>query len=338
MKTFLYISRVRNTFSVPIIRKICTNRFQNSIPMMQLGFASAILPDLSLEQVFDIAAKIGYQCVEVMCWPLGKANRRYAGVTHIDLDQLKDVQHTEIVSLTQQKGINISALGYYPNPMDADEEKAAFYQNHLKKLIRAANELGIGQINTFIGRDQLMNEEKNLEKFEKIWTPLVKYAEEQQVKIGIENCPMYFTYDEWPKGQNLAYSPALWRKMFERIPSAFLGLNYDPSHLLWMQMDYLLPIYEFAERIFHVHIKDAKLHREKLNQVGVLANPLEFHTPKLPGLGDIQWGHYLSALHDVGYQGAVCVEVEDKAYEGSLEHRKLALVQSFNYLKQFFPL
>lgn len=306
--------------------------------MHQLGFASAILPDLTFEEVVKFATKTGYQCVEVMCWPMGKASRRYAGVTHIDLDAFDITQEKEIHAILERENITISALGYYPNPMDSDNEKATFYQNHIKKLMDVSSKLNVGKINTFIGRDQLLNEEENLKKFEEIWTPIIQYAEDKNVQVGIENCPMYFTYDEWPKGQNLAYSPAIWERMFEMIPSKNLGLNYDPSHLLWMQMDYLKPIYDFADRIFHVHIKDAKLHKDKLNKVGVLANPLEFHTPKLPGLGDIKWGHYLSALHDVGYTGPICVEVEDKAFEGSLENRQKALIQSFNYLKQFFPI
>ncbi len=306
--------------------------------MLQLGFASAILPDLNFDEMIHFASKTGYQCVEVMCWPVGKANRRYAGVTHLDLDTFTAETEKSIHTTLKKESVTISALGYYPNPMDTDEEKATFYQNHIKKLIEVSHQLGVNKINTFIGRDQLLNEEKNLEKFEKLWTPIIKYAEDKKVQVGIENCPMYFTYDEWPKGQNLAYSPAIWEEMFKRIPSTSLGLNYDPSHLLWMQMDYLKPIYDFADRIFHVHIKDAKLHKDKLNKVGILANPLEFHTPKLPGLGDINWGSYLSALLDVGYKGPVCVEVEDKAFEGSLENRKRALIQSFNFLKQFFPL
>jgi len=163
----------------------------------------------------------------------------------------------------------------------------------------------------------------------------VEFAADHGIRIGIENCPMYFTRDEWPAGKNLAFSPNIWRKMFELIPSPHFGLNYDPSHLLWMQMDYLKPMYEFRERLVHVHVKDAKVYPEKLNEVGILAHPLEFHAPKLPGLGDIDWGAFFSALHDVRYEGPVCVEVEDKAYEGSLEDRKTALVQCRNYLRQF---
>lgn len=303
--------------------------------MMKLGFVSAILPDLSFEEVIDFAAENGFAYVEVMCWPEGKADRRYAGVTHIDVSSLDETRADEINAYLDLKGVKISGLGYYPNPMHHDDEKSHFFLSHLAKVIRAANMLGLNQVNTFVGRDQEKNLEENMEKFRQVWPPIIQYAEDNGVNIGIENCPMYFTYNEWPAGQNIAYAPAIWRQMYEIIPSTNFGLNYDPSHLLWMQMNYLRPIYEFRERILHVHIKDAKVYPEKLDDMGILATPLSFHSPKLPGLGDINWGAYFSALNDIGYNGPVCIEVEDKAYEGSLENRKLALIQSRDYLRQW---
>ncbi|MEM6632355.1 MAG: sugar phosphate isomerase/epimerase family protein [Bacteroidota bacterium] len=302
---------------------------------MQLGFVSAILPDQDFETVIDFAAEHDYAFVEVMCWPKGKAERRYAGVTHIDVADLSEDRIAHLHSYLQERKVGISGLGYYPNPMDADAEKAQVYLDHLKTLIQGAKRLGIGTVNTFIGREQHKSVEENLDKFAEVWPPIIQYAEDYGIRIGIENCPMYFTLDEWPEGKNLAYSPAIWRQMFEIVPSPNFGLNYDPSHLLWMQMDYIKPIYEFADRLVHVHVKDAKVYPDKLNEVGILAHPLQFHSPKLPGLGDIDWGAFFSALHDVRYKGPVCVEVEDKAFEGSQEGRQQALVQSRNYLKQF---
>jgi len=306
--------------------------------MIKLGFVSAILADQTFEKVMSFAAKTGYSCVEIMCWPVGKAERRYAGVTHIDVANLSKKGIDEIHGLLEQKGVTISGLGYYPNPLEANKKNASRYVTHIKKVIDAARRLGLKNINTFIGRDHLSSVEDNFKRFKKVWPGIVKYAEKRGVKIGIENCPMFFTDDEWPGGKNLASSPAIWRRMFEEIPSDNFGLNYDPSHLVWQFMDYIKPIYEFKERIFHVHIKDAKLMREKLNDVGILATPLSFHSPKLPGLGDVDWGKFFSALTDIGYDGAACVEVEDRSYEGSLQMRKRSLIQSREYLKQFLAL
>ena len=306
--------------------------------MIKLGFVSAILADQTFEEVISFAAQAGYSCVEIMCWPMGKAERRYAGVTHIDVADLSKKKIDEIHNTLEQKNVTISGLGYYPNPLEADKKNAGRYVTHIKKVIDAAQRLGLENVNTFIGRDHLSSVEDNFKRFRKVWPGIVKYAEKRGVMIGIENCPMFFTNDEWPGGKNLASSPAIWRRMFEEIPSDNFGLNYDPSHLVWQFMDYIKPIYEFKERIFHVHIKDAKLMREKLNDVGILATPLSFHSPKLPGLGDVDWGKFFSALTDIGYDGAACVEVEDRSYEGSLQMRKRSLIQSREYLKQFLAL
>jgi sugar phosphate isomerase/epimerase len=302
---------------------------------MKLGFVSAILPELSLEEVIGFAAAERFDCVELMCWPVGKAERRYAGVTHVNASDFRADDARRINDLLAAKGVEISGLGYYPNPLAPDEAEAQVSVDHIKKVIQAAALLGVNQMNTFIGRDWTRSVEDNWPRFLEVWPPLVQFAEAQGVRIGIENCPMFFTEDEWPGGKNLAYAPAIWRRMFEAIPSPNLGLNYDPSHLAWLMIDYLKPLWEFGERIYHVHAKDVRLDRHHLDEVGILATPLEFHTPKLPGLGEIDWGRFFSVLSDVGYEGPVCIEVEDRAYEGSLARRKAALIQSARYLRAF---
>jgi len=190
-------------------------------------------------------------------------------------------------------------------------------------------------VNTFIGRDPALTVDENWPRMLEVWRPLLALAEDQGVTICIENCPMYFTRDEWPGGKNLATSPAIWRRLFADLPSPNLGLNYDPSHMVWQGMDPVAPIAEFGARIHHLHAKDARLDRARLNEVGILAHPLAFHTPKLPGLGDVPWGALFAALTDAGFDGPVCVEVEDRAYEGSLARRHAALDQSRAYLRQF---
>jgi sugar phosphate isomerase/epimerase len=144
---------------------------------------------------------------------------------------------------------------------------------------------------------------------------------------------MLFSHDEWPGGTNLATTPAIWRELFAKVPSPLLGLNFDPSHLLWLHIDYARCIHEFGTRLVHVHAKDTRIDPDKLYQQGIMG--LGWHAPKLPGLGDVDWGRFFSALNDVGYHGPVCIEVEDRAYEGSLADRKRALRQSKRYLEQF---
>lgn len=304
---------------------------------MQLGFVSAILPEATLEDVFATAARLKYDCVELMCWPPGVAERRYAGVTHVDVSQCDDKGARQILDLVERYGVSISGLGYYPNPLSPDPEEGKAAAEHLRKVMEASATLGIGQVNTFIGRNPQTSVAENWQPFLDRWGPLIEHAEQFKVKIGIENCPMYFTRDEWPGGKNLAISPAIWRRMFAEIPSACFGLNYDPSHLVWMQMDCVAPLIEFTDRIFHVHAKDVRIDRARLNDVGILAHPLEYHLPKLPGLGEVDWGRFFAVLGESGYRGPVCVEVEDRAYEETRESRELALRQCCTFLRNYIP-
>ena len=302
---------------------------------MKLGFVSAILDGWNFEGMVDTAAELGYRCVEVACWPCGKAERRYAGVSHIDVDALDDEKISYIHRYTAERGVEISALAFYPNTLDPDPDKRAANVAHLKKVISASHRLGVNLVTTFIGRDQSRSVEENLDIMCQVWPPILKLAEEQGVRIAIENCPMLFGRDQWPGGQNLMTTPAIWRRVFELLPSPNLGINYDPSHFVWQMMDYIQPLYEFRDKIFHVHYKDIKLYPEKLRQVGTMAYPLDYMSPKLPGLGDVDWGRYVSALTDIGYDGCTCIEVEDRAFEGSREKVLDSLRLSKRYMEQF---
>jgi len=298
---------------------------------MQLGFVTAILPDLGFDEVLRFAAEEKFDQVEVMCWPIGKAERKYAGVTHIDASGITQAAADDINALCQRHGVGISGLGYYPNILSADAEEGRVATEHLKKVIQAARLLGLRNVNTFIGADHRANADDNFARFQKVWPDLIRFAEDHTILIGIENCPMLFSWDEWPAGKNMAYSPAVWRRMFEAIPSRNFGLNYDPSHMILQMMDYVQPIYEFADRIFHAHAKDMKLDRQKLNDRGVLG--LGWSTPKIPGLGSIDWSAWVSALTDIGYHGAVSIEVEDDSFRDTLEARKRSLRISRNVLR-----
>jgi len=302
---------------------------------MRLGFVSAILPEPSLEEVMHFAADEGFECVELMCWPVGKAERRYAGVTHVDVAELSVDRVRTIQTLCTETGVQISGLGYYPNVLSPDKEEATACTAHLRKVFEASAKLGVGLVNTFIGRDWTRSVEANWPDMLALWKDLTAHAASLGVRIGIENCPMLFTSDEWPGGKNLATSPRIWRRLFEDLDADNIGLNFDPSHFVWQEMDYVAAMREFGSRFFHVHAKDARVDRTRLAEVGILATPLEYHTPKLPGLGDVNWGAFFSALTDAGYDGPVCIEVEDRAYEATLETRKAALRQSARYLRQF---
>lgn len=302
---------------------------------MKLGLISAILDKSNFEEMIDIVSKYGIECVEVACWPAGKAERRYAGVSHIDTENLTKEKADYYLKYAQNKGVTLSALAFYPNPLDEDLAKRAVAIKHLYSVIDAAKLLGINLVTTFLGRMPSKTVTENLVEVKKVWTPILTYAAEKEVRIGIENCPMFFTEDEWPGGQNLMTTPANFRKVFELLDSDYLGLNYDPSHFVWQQIDYIQPLYEFKDKIFHIHFKDIKIFKEKLQEVGIMGMPLDYMKPKLPGLGDVDWGSYVSALTDIDYEGYACIEIEDKAFEKDYEDVKRSIKQSADYLRNF---
>ncbi len=302
---------------------------------MKLGFVSAILPDLSLEQVLQFAKTEQFACVELMCWPVGKAERKFAGVTHVDVSGFNQAQADDVWAKAHEHGVGISGLGYYPNPLDPDPEVAKKSVDHLKKVILAAEKLGLKIVNSFVGRDWTKTLDENWPRFLKTWKPLIKFAEDHDIKIGIENCPMFFTRDEWPGGKNLAVSPAIWRRMFSDLPSDHFGLNYDPSHFILQFMDPASPLVEFKDKLFHLHAKDVRIRWERMNDVGIFAYPLEWHEPRIPGYGDIDWARYLAAVQAVGYEGPVCIEVEDGTFGSTLEGRQRALKVARNVLAPF---
>lgn len=299
---------------------------------MQLGFVSALLGDLNFEEVLRHAADIGYDCVEVMCWPPGGPDRKYGGVMHIDVTDFSQAHADDTRALCEKYGVQISALGYYGIPLSHEPDQARIACEHLPKVMDAAVKLGLPGINTFVGADHTLNLDDNFAKFKQVWPGLIKQAEERNLRVGIENCPMLYERT-WPFGLNLARTPAIWRQMFEIIPSPHFGLNYDPSHLVMQLIDPIVPIREFGARIFHSHAKDMRVERDKLNDVGSLVPPMDRCAAKIPGLGDVDWGKFIGALSDVGFDGPVCVEVEDHAFEGSLERRIQSLRISHNVLR-----
>ena len=305
--------------------------------MMKFGLLTAILDGWSFEEVVDIASEMGFKCLEVACWPAGKAERRYAGVSHIDAERVceDDAYAKYVLDLVASKGLEISSLAFYPNVLDANKEKADAAIAHLKALIKASAKLGVNMVTTFIGRDQYKTVEENIELFKAVWPELIALAEENGVKVAIENCPMLFGADQWPGGQNLMCNPMMYKKLFEIIPSPNFGLNFDPSHYVWQGLDYLKTVYDFSDRIFHIHFKDIKLYPDKLRECGVLAYPLDYMSPKIPGLGDVNWSAFVSALNDIRFDGCAVIEVEDKAFEGSREDILNSIRLSKRYLDNF---
>jgi sugar phosphate isomerase/epimerase len=284
---------------------------------VRLGLLTAAFPELTLGQVCAWAESARFETLEVACWPAaGNERRRYGGVCHLDVDAFDPDDVSRIV---EGHELEISALAYYPNNLHPDDAVREQANAHLRKVIDAAQRLGVETVCTFVGNDKDRPLAENLERFRRIWPALVDHAGERGVRIAIENCPMIFSPDDWPGGHNLAWSPAIWDALFDAIPAAHFGLNLDPSHLVWLMIDYERAVYDYADRIFHTHAKDLEIRRDGLYRHGTLSAGIGWQVPRLPGLGEIDWSRFVAALYGAGYDGVLSVEHEDRRFEGSVE-------------------
>ena len=305
---------------------------------MKLGLLTAPFGETPLTEVADWAAANGFRTLEVACWPrAGGETRRYAGTSHIDVVDLSQAKAQEIVGDIAGRGVDISALGYYPNPLHPDPQHRAEVQQHLRAVISAAALMEVPVVNTFIGNDKTRTPSENFAQFRREWPTLVSHAAERGVRIAIENCPMIFSEDEWPGGNNLAHSPAVWRDMFEAIPGDTLGLNFDPSHLVWQMIDCERALEEFGKKIYYVQAKDVEIDRNGLYQHGTSSSGIGWQRPRLPGLGEVNWPRFFAALYRTGYDGAVTVEHEDRQFEATDELVKAGFLLARNTLAPFLP-
>jgi sugar phosphate isomerase/epimerase len=304
---------------------------------MRLGFLTAPFPETPLSEVADWAAAADFDSLEIACWPRTTgATRRYAGTSHIDVANLSDGQAKEIVDEVEGKGLKISGLGYYPNPLHPDEETRRAAIDHIKKVIEACRKMGVPYMNTFMGGDQRKNLDENWNDALRIWPEIVDHARDNGVKVTIENCPMIFSHDEWPGGHNIAWSPYIWRRIIEQWGST-VGLNYDPSHLVWLMIDQGRFIREFGAHIFHFQAKDVQIDRDGLYERGSMSVGIGWQIPRLPGLGDADWGEIFSNLYRVGYDGDCIIEHEDRRFEGTDELIKRGFLLARNILRPYIP-
>lgn len=304
----------------------------------QLGLMSAIVPGMTGEQVADLTVAAGGKNVEACAWPAGSGvERRYSGVTHLHVvDGMTPGEAQDEVGKMTSAGVNVSSVAYYPNVMSADPDEAEAAKAWLRTLIEFADVSGVGMVTTFVGRRPDLDDYTNWLLFQAIWPDLVKFAADHGVTIGIENCPMYFTRDQWPGGLNLASTPAAWDRMFNIVDSVNFGLNFDPAHLVWQMIDIIAAIRKYGVKFVHAHLKAVVLNAALLATVGIRAHPLEYHTPVLPGPEDgMDWPGIFAAFDEVGYGGVAVLEVEDKRYEDTVAHRVEAVHSGLNYLAQF---
>lgn len=302
---------------------------------MKLGLLTAPFPDTDLMDVADWTSSVGMEALEIACWPASSGDaRRYAGTSHIDVNDLSAARASEINDALASKGIAVSALGYYPNPLHSDAAHRDEVINHLKKVISAASTMNVRIVNTFVGGDKDLNVDDNWERALKIFPEIVAHARDNGVTLAFENCPMIFSYDEWPAGHNIAYSPRIWRRIFDEWGDD-VGMNYDPSHLVWQMIDQTRFIREFGSRIVHAHAKDLMIDRDGLYENGIMSVGMGWQIPRMPGLGDVSWGDVFSALYREGYDGSMIIEHEDRNFEATEELVKKGFLIARDILRPY---
>ncbi len=302
---------------------------------MKLGFLTAPFPDTPLMEVADWAGSVGFETLEIACWPRSEGpTRRYAGTSHIDVADLSSDQGQEIVAELAEKDIEISGLGFYPNPLHPDLAHRKSAIEHLKKVIVAAGKMGVPVVNTFCGGDASKHVDANWEVALEVWPSIVDHARGNGVKLTFENCPMIFSHDEWPGGHNIAWSPYIWRRIIETWGDT-VGLNYDPSHLVWLMIDQTRFIKEFGPSIFHMQAKDVMIDKDGLYERGTFSSGIGWQIPRMPGLGDVDWSEIFSGLYRAGYDGPIIIEHEDRQFEGTDELVKRGFLLARDVLRPY---
>lgn len=293
---------------------------------MKLGLLTACFPQLELTEVADRAAAVGFEALEVAVWPRD-ASRPFVA-SHLDVARLDPAGADRVRSSLADKGLEISALAYYENNLDADLDTRASVHDHLRRCVDAAVLLGCSRVGTFIGRHLGLSLLENLRLGEEVLPPLVAHAEERGVELVIENCPMEGWHPDLCPA-NLAYSPELWEWMFD----LGLFLNFDPSHLVWLGIDPATALAPHVGRVRHVQAKDTQVDRAARNRYGCFGRIQGKASPwdtgwwryRVPGRGEVDWRQVIDVLDEGGFQGVVSVEHEDPVWGGSVERTQQGL-------------
>jgi sugar phosphate isomerase/epimerase len=302
---------------------------------VKLGILTAPFADTGLMEVAGWAASAGFEALEIACWPSASGEkRRYAGTSHVAVENMTASRASEIMGGISGKGLSVSGLGYYPNPLHGDAAHRDMVIGHLKKVITAAGLMQVKVVNTFVGGDRTLTLDQNWARAAEIFPDIVAHAKDSGVTLAFENCPMIFSPDEWPGGHNIAYAPKIWRRIFEAFGDA-VGMNYDPSHLVWQMIDNARFIREFGGRFVHVHAKDMMIDQDGLYENGIMSLGMGWQVPRMPGLGEVKWAEIFAGLYRAGYDGPVIIEHEDKNFEGSDEKVKRGFLLAKDVLRPF---
>jgi sugar phosphate isomerase/epimerase len=306
---------------------------------MKIGFLTACLPKMPLEELVKFASENGFKTLELAAWPV-QSDRDYQA-RQIDAAKFSVEDAKRVNELFAAHNIEISAMAYYDNNLHPDLKQREQYHSHLKKVIDTASLLNVKLVGTFVGARPDLSPTENMKEIGVVFRELTKYAADKNVSLMIENCPM----ENWVKfglPGNYAYSPELWSALFNEVNADNFGLNIDPSHLYWLGIDYTGIIKDFKTKIFHAHAKDTEILLEGKNQYGLFGrqiNPIPWKSGwwryRMPGLGSINWKKFISTLQENGYDNVLSIEHEDPVWEGSVEKVQTGLKLGIKHLSQF---
>ena len=271
---------------------------------MKLGYLTPLTP-----QTIANARQLGYDAIEVGA---GWLTQPTLGQLERDLPALR--------SLLAQQQISINSVAIYGGTVEAPAQEAIAYYQRAIVLARA---LGCAVVSGMTGRDNGRTVDENLPLFVERFGPISRIAADHGVCIAFEPWPGSVLGHGPYRWTNMATTPELWDKLFAAVPSAALGLEYDPSHLIWQGIDHLQVIRDYGSRIAHVHAKDIVMEQAMLKRVGVHGRG--WWRFVIPGLGQLDWPAIFAALKGVGYGGDMAVEHEDNAYLGERWNEGLAI-------------
>jgi sugar phosphate isomerase/epimerase len=311
---------------------------------MKLGFYTNYQKD-----TVAFAHKVGFRSMELSAWP----------ESYLNADKVTERRIAEVKKDLEDHNIKLSALGYYPNYLDPDKAKAEEACRYFYKVLELANRMEVGVVCTFAGRSPEKSVKENIPLFKEVFSRFCDEAEKRNLRIAIENCPMLDRF--YLRGENIAFSPEVWDEMFKVVPSKTLGIELDPSHMVWLGIDYIQSIYDYGDRIFHIHAKDMEINHKALERVGILGQCFGetvglghgWWRARTPGWGEVDWPKFLTALLEVNYSGNVDIEHEDDVFAmasalGKVEsesgivdsygREEKGLILGFNTLSKLIPL
>ena len=255
----------------------------------------------------------------------------------LDAAAVTDDKIEQVKGILAKNQMHVSAFQVTQNHISSDPAQRARENDYFVKAIELAGKLGVPYIGTCSGKDPQKPFQAQVDEIVRVYNE--KYfpaCEKNRVRI---------LWEPWPGGPNLAVSPVGFEALFKGFgDSPYVGLQYDPSHLVWQMMDPIQAARDFVDKIYDVHLKDTEIRWDVLRRAGINpVNRASWWSYRLPGLGSIPWSEFFTVLQRAGYTGAMSIEHEDALYGANdpgpdfSENFKIGFKMAHRYLRQYVP-